>query len=66
MSFSSDWLYPSCQSENIVKQLTLRGYNTTYIEIKSTYGHDSFLIEVKDQTKLVIHFLEKVLKEALS
>ncbi|MDR2644548.1 MAG: homoserine O-acetyltransferase [Endomicrobium sp.] len=66
MSFSSDWLYPSYQSENIVKQLTLRGYNTTYVEIKSTYGHDSFLIEVKDQTKLIIHFLEKVLKEALS
>jgi homoserine O-acetyltransferase len=66
MSFSSDWLYPSYQSENIVKQLTLRGYNTTYVEIKSTYGHDSFLVEVKDQTKLIIHFLEKVLKEALS
>ncbi|MDR1943087.1 MAG: hypothetical protein LBQ04_03130 [Endomicrobium sp.] len=66
MSFSSDWLYPSYQSENIVKQLTLIGYNTTYVEIKSTYGHDSFLVEVKDQTKLIIHFLEKVWKEALS
>jgi homoserine O-acetyltransferase len=64
MSFSSDWLYPSYQSENIVKHLTLKGYDTTYVEIKSAYGHDSFLIEVKDQRKLVMHFLERVLKEA--
>jgi homoserine O-acetyltransferase len=65
ISFSSDWLYPPYQSENIVKHLTLRGYNTTYVEIKSTYGHDSFLVEIKNQTKLVIHFLEKVSKEVL-
>jgi hypothetical protein len=25
-----------------------------------------FLVEAKDQEKLIIHFLEKVLKEALS
>jgi homoserine O-acetyltransferase len=66
ISFSSDWLYPSYQSENIVKQLTLRGYNTTYIEIKSEYGHDSFLIEFKYQTKLIKHFLEKVHKEVIN
>jgi homoserine O-acetyltransferase len=59
MSFSSNWFYPSYQPETIVKQLTSKEYNTTY-------GHDSFLVEVKDQTKLVTHFLEKVLKEALS
>ncbi|MCL2484494.1 MAG: homoserine O-acetyltransferase [Endomicrobia bacterium] len=64
ISFQSDWLYPSYQSEDIVKQLKLKGYNATYIEIKSTYGHDAFLLEVEDETKLVKHFLEKVYKEA--
>jgi len=64
ISFASDWLYPSYQSENIVRQLKLKGYNTTYIEIKSTYGHDAFLLEVEDETKLVKHFLDKTYKEA--
>ncbi|AKL98406.1 homoserine O-acetyltransferase MetX [Endomicrobium proavitum] len=63
ISFASDWLYPSYQSENTVKQLKLKGYNTTYIEIKSTYGHDAFLLEVEGETKLIKHFLNKVSKE---
>jgi len=31
----------------------------TYCEISSTYGHDAFLVEVKEQTELIRHFLEK-------
>jgi len=64
ISFKSDWLYPSYQSEEITKQLKLRGYNATYIEIKSTYGHDAFLLEVEDETRMIKHFLERVQKEA--
>jgi homoserine O-acetyltransferase len=60
ISFASDWLYPSYQSEAAVKLLKLKGYDTTYIEIKSTYGHDAFLLEFEDETKLVKHFLAKV------
>ncbi|MDR2192220.1 MAG: homoserine O-acetyltransferase [Endomicrobium sp.] len=63
ISFASDWLYPSYQSEEMVKRLKLKGYDTTYIEIKSTYGHDAFLLEFDDETKMVKHFLEKVNKE---
>jgi len=63
MSFASDWLYPSYQSEDIVKALKLKGLNATYIEIKSTYGHDAFLLEAEDETKLVKYFLSKVSKE---
>ncbi|MDR1942043.1 MAG: homoserine O-acetyltransferase [Endomicrobium sp.] len=60
ISFASDWLYPSYQSEATVKLLKLKGYDTTYIEIKSTYGHDAFLLEFDDETKLIKHFLAKV------
>ena len=63
ISFASDWLYPSYQSEEIAKQLKLKGYDASYIEIKSTYGHDAFLLEFDDETKLVKHFLEKASKE---
>jgi len=62
ISFKSDWLYPSYQSEEIARQLKFKGYDATYIEIKSDYGHDAFLLEFEDETKLIKHFLEKVSK----
>jgi homoserine O-acetyltransferase len=60
ISFQSDWLYPSYQSREIAQQLRMRNIDTTYCEIKSTYGHDAFLLEVEDETHLIKHFLDKV------
>jgi len=60
ISFKSDWLYPSYQSREIAHQLKLKGIDVTYCEIKSTYGHDAFLLEIDDETNLIKHFLEKV------
>ncbi|MBN1689033.1 MAG: homoserine O-acetyltransferase [Candidatus Omnitrophica bacterium] len=58
ISFASDWLYPSYQSTDIVKQLRVRHVDVTYCEIKSTYGHDAFLLEVEEETQLIKHFLK--------
>lgn len=63
ISFKSDWLYPSYQLQEIVRQLKTRHVDATYCEIKSTYGHDAFLVEVEEQTHLIKHFLKKVHKE---
>jgi len=60
ISFSSDWLYPSYQMLDIVKQLRMRHVDTTYCEIKSTYGHDAFLLEIDEQTRLIKNFLTNV------
>jgi homoserine O-acetyltransferase len=60
LAFKSDWLYPSYQSREIVKACKLAGVDTTYCEINSTYGHDAFLLEVEDETRLLRHFLETV------
>ncbi|MCX5657003.1 MAG: homoserine O-acetyltransferase [Candidatus Omnitrophica bacterium] len=60
ISFKSDWLYPSYQSQDIVRQLKTMRIDATYCEIKSTYGHDAFLLEVKEETHLLKHFLKKV------
>ena len=60
LSFQSDWLYPSYQSKDIAQSLRLRGVDVTYVEIKSTYGHDAFLLEVESESKLIRHFLRKV------
>ncbi len=46
VSFTSDWLYPSYQSREIVKALLDNGKPVTYCEIESSYGHDAFLLEV--------------------
>jgi homoserine O-acetyltransferase len=59
ISFKSDWLYPSYQSQEIVRALRMRHLDTTYCEIHSTYGHDAFLLEVDEQTRLITPFLKK-------
>ena len=59
LSFKSDWLYPSYQSQEIVRACKKAGVDVTYCEIRSTYGHDAFLLEVEEQTKLVSHFLKR-------
>jgi homoserine acetyltransferase len=31
----------------------------TYVEVNSTYGHDAFLVEYDEQTRLIKSFLAK-------
>jgi len=63
ISFKSDWLYPSYQSQEIVKALKMAGIDVSYCEIESTYGHDAFLVETEQETHLIKHFLERVSRE---
>ncbi len=58
LSFTSDWLYPSYQSQAIVRALRSRNRDVAYVEIESGYGHDAFLLEAGEQTPLVRGFLE--------
>lgn len=60
ISFLSDWLYPSWQSKELVQFLMSRQQDTTYCEIKSTYGHDAFLLEFEEETRLIKYFLIRV------
>lgn len=59
IAFKSDWLYPSYQAQDIVRQLKIKGADATYCEVKSTYGHDAFLLEIEEETHLIKHFLNK-------
>ena len=63
LSFTSDWLYPSYQSLEIVSALRSRNCDVAYCNLSSQYGHDAFLVEVKEQTELVRGFLASTLKE---
>ena len=60
ISFKSDWLYPSYQSQEIVRFLKRKHAYTTYFDLTSTYGHDAFLIEVNDETRLIKNFLANI------
>ncbi len=60
ISFTSDWLYPSPQSLDIVRVLRKRRISATYCELKSGWGHDAFLVEVEEQTRLIKNFLRTV------
>jgi homoserine O-acetyltransferase len=57
ISFSSDWLYPSYQSQEMVRALRSRNRDVAYVELQSNYGHDSFLVDVAEQSALVTGFL---------
>lgn len=63
-SFTSDWLYPSYQSQEIVRALRSRNRDVAYIELESNYGHDAFLLEAGEQTALIKGFLENTLQRA--
>lgn len=63
ISFTSDWLYPSYQSLEMVSAMRSRGKDVAYCELSSNYGHDAFLVEVGEQTELVRGFLARTYKE---
>mgnify|MGYP000035212424 CR=1 FL=1 len=59
VSISSDWLYPPYQSEELVTALTANDIDVTYIEMKSSYGHDAFLVETGQMNYIISNYLSK-------
>jgi homoserine O-acetyltransferase len=45
VSFTSDWLYPTRESRDIVQALNAVAANVSFVEIDSDKGHDAFLLE---------------------
>ncbi len=63
ITFTSDWLYPSYQSKEMVKALKASDIDVSYCEVASSYGHDAFLVEVKGQSHLIEHYLSRIQRE---
>jgi homoserine O-acetyltransferase len=57
ISFESDWLYPPSQSKELVKCLKRCKVQTTYLNLGTPYGHDSFLIKNPEFSHALNHFL---------
>ena len=64
VSYSSDWLYPPAESEELVRALLQNSVDATYVEIKSDYGHDAFLLEDDKLAGLTGDFLGRIQKQA--
>jgi len=60
ITFTSDFLFPPYQTEEIVNILKDLGRNPEWVNIKSDYGHDAFLLEFEVQTDLIKKFLARV------
>jgi homoserine O-acetyltransferase len=63
MSFTSDWLYPTYQSLEIVKALRGRNRDVAFCELQSNYGHDAFLVDVAEQTEMIRGFLASTARD---
>lgn len=60
LSFSSDWLYPPRDSEEIAAALRATGKDVRHAIIQADYGHDSFLLEEAEMTREISAFLDRV------
>jgi homoserine O-acetyltransferase len=60
LSFSSDWLFPTYQSKEMVNAMIKTGRKASFAEIQSPYGHDSFLLEHELQDKYIRAFLNNL------
>lgn len=59
ISFTSDWLYPSSQSKEIVQALRANGKNVMYTDIETDMGHDTFLIDYEPLKRNITNFLRR-------
>jgi homoserine O-acetyltransferase/O-succinyltransferase len=61
VSFSSDWLYPPRDSQELEAALSANGKRVEHHLIQASYGHDSFLLEEARQAPIIAAFLEEVM-----
>lgn len=57
VAYTSDWLYPPYQSEEIVKSLEVNAVPVSFVELNNPAGHDSFLLPSEQQDSILRDFL---------
>ncbi len=63
VSFTSDWLYPTYQSRDMVKAMKKNNLDVSFCEIRADCGHDAFLLPNERLAALIRDFLERVSHE---
>ena len=59
IAFSSDWLYPPLDSQQLAEALRSEGKDVELHVIDAPYGHDCFLLEEARQTPIIQAFLAR-------
>jgi len=58
LSFSSDWLFPPYQSQELTDALLRARKDVTYVNVETPCGHDAFLLEIETEGRIIGAFLE--------
>jgi homoserine O-acetyltransferase len=64
VSFSSDWRFSPERSREIVRALQSNKLNVSYAEVSSLNGHDSFLLNIDDYTRVMRSYLNRIARES--
>lgn len=63
VSFTSDWRFTPERSREIVRALQSNKLNVSYTEVTCPQGHDSFLLEIDDYTRVLRAYLNRVSRQ---
>lgn len=58
VSFTSDWLFPTSESRDVVHALNAGGARVSFAEIETDKGHDAFLLDVPEFLDIARAFLD--------
>jgi homoserine O-acetyltransferase len=57
LSFSSDWLYSTAESRDVVRALNAAGCRASFVEIETDKGHDAFFLDEPQLDRTLRGFL---------
>ena len=60
ISLSSDWLFPTEESKKITHALMSANKKVSFTEVKTEKGHDGFLIEGEDFSRILAAVMQKI------
>lgn len=63
VSFTSDWLFPTRDSRQIVHALTANAANVSFVDIASEKGHDAFLLDEPEMISAIRGFISAGAKQ---
>ena len=63
VSFTSDWLFPTRESRQIVHALTANAANVSFVEIETDRGHDAFLLDEPEFFSAIDGFITAAAKQ---
>jgi homoserine O-acetyltransferase len=61
VSFTSDWLYPTYQSREMVKAMKKSGLDVSFCEVAADCGHDAFLVPNLRLANMLSSFMDRFL-----